>query len=90
MGGQVPVQHIDAVGHPAVTAMPRAGRGLQQRRPLPQHLVVIRTHSRDPWPARGREFMCASLAQFPHERGIFGGERHRAPRTEHLACGADG
>ena len=92
MGGQVAVPHIERVGHPAVTAVPRTRGGLEQGRALPQHLVVVRAHARDPRSPGGREFVevAAPLGRVAaHQCQVLRGEHHRTQHTEHLARGAD-
>ena len=84
----MPVPHVERLGTAAVTAVPRAGRGLEQCGALPQHLVVIGAHTRDPGSPGGGEFVeiAPALARVPaHQRQVLRREHHRPQHAQHFA-----
>ena len=83
--GQMPVPHIEGVQRASVTPESRAGRGLQQRRPLSEHFLVVGPDRRHPRPAdRGQivEVTPPIPRVATDQRQILGREQHRAQHTE--------
>ena len=81
--GEVTVPHVEGVEHAAVTAIARGRRGLQQRRPLAEHLVVVRAdrrHLRAPSRRELIEVPAPFAGVAAHQREILRCEQHRAQR----------